>query len=130
MNKKYWEVSVWDSMKKLKQLRIPVGQITSEKLQELLRVLTAKHSLTDEETAKCFLRRNARSYSALLEIQRDVDDTSRTMSYLCGENPHCNARIVSQTVPKMPSDLAYKRVRKKSRKSEAASGIAKVSESR
>lgn len=47
MNKRYWEVTVWDSAKQLKQFNIPVGQITPEKLQELLRALTAKHSLTE-----------------------------------------------------------------------------------
>src|SRR3989304_2338834 len=95
MNKKYWEVTVWESTRKLKQLHIPVHQITPEKLQELMRVLTAKHSLSDEETSKCFLKRNVMSHSAFLKIRKDIDATSRTVSYLCGENPHCIAKIVT-----------------------------------
>lgn len=113
MNKRYWEVTVWDSAKQLKQFNIPVGQITPEKLQELLRALTAKHSLTDEETVKCFLKRNTKSYLPHLEIHKDINDSLRTMSYMCGTNPYCYARVVSQNASRVPSNSAFKRMRKK-----------------
>lgn len=95
MNKQYWEVTVWDSTIKIKQLHIPINQISADKLQDLLRVLTAKHSLTDEEIAKCFLKRNTKSYLPFLAVRKDTDDALRTTSYICGENPHSYARIVS-----------------------------------
>ena len=115
MNKRYWEVTVWSSAKQLKQLHIPVGQITPEKLQELLRALTAKYSLTDEETVKCFLKRNTKSYLPHLEIHKEKNDSLRTMSYMCGTNPHCYARVVSQNVSRIPSISTFKKMRKKRR---------------
>jgi hypothetical protein len=115
MNKRYWEVTVWDSAKQLEKFNILVGHITSEKLHELLRALTAKHALTDEETVKCFLKRNTKSYMPHLEIRKDINDSLRTMSYMCGTNPYCYARVVSQNVSRVPSDSAFKRIRKKRR---------------
>ena len=115
MNKRYWEVTVWDSAKQLKQLHIPVGQITRQKLQELLRTLTAKYSLTDEETAKCFLKRNTKLHLPHLEIRKDINDSLRTMSYMCGTNPHCYARVLNQNASRLHSNSAFKRVRKKLR---------------
>lgn len=94
MDKRYWEVTVWDSAKKITQLHIPVSQISLDKLLGLLQVLTAKYSLTDEEIAKCFYKRNTKSYLPFLAIRKQNDDALRTTAYICGENPHSNARIV------------------------------------
>lgn len=95
MNKRYWEVTVWDSTKKIKRLHIPVNQISTDKLHDLLRVLTAKYSLTDEEIVRCFLKRNIKSYLPFLSVRKDTDSALRTTSYMCGENPHSYAKIVS-----------------------------------
>jgi hypothetical protein len=86
----YWDVSIWESTRLLKRCTIPVGKITEVKLKELLRVLTAKYSLRDEEIIPCFQRRKTRGYSALLEVHHSF----KPIGYSCGVNPYSYARIV------------------------------------
>lgn len=102
MEKLCWEISVWDSTKMLKRFLVPAGRITEGKLEELLRVLTAKYSLRDEEIIPCFLKKNMKGRSVLLDVHRSF----KPIAYSCGVNPYSHARIVKMPSTKSPSSSA------------------------
>jgi hypothetical protein len=90
MDKLFWEISVWDSTRRIKQLHIPYGRITEGKLEELLRTLTAKYALRDEEIVHRFQKRKTKGYLMLLEAHRSYNP----IAYECGINPYSYARII------------------------------------
>ena len=100
MEKLFWEIAVWNSTKKLKQFLVPYGKIAEGKLEELLRVLTAKYALKAEEIVPCFQKRKTKGYSILLEVQRSY----KPIGYSCGTNPHCYARVIKVNTSKTPSN--------------------------
>jgi len=104
----YWEITVWDSTKMLKKFMVPAGRITDGKLEELLRVLTAKYALRDEEIIPCFQKKKTKGHSVLLEVLRSY----KPITYSCGVNPYSHARIVKVPLTKSPSNPALQRTRR------------------
>ena len=89
-----WEIIGYDSLNQIFHTEIPVGLITTEKLHELLRILTAKHGdLTDEEVLGSLLKRGTRRHRDHLDVRQSNDDVRRATMYMCGENPHFVARL-------------------------------------
>lgn len=84
-----WVITGWDSTKKIFEAEIPKGNITDRKLEELLRTLTVKHSLTDREAIACFLKKNARAYSPVVEITH----SGPPLTLMCGSNPYFVATV-------------------------------------
>jgi len=89
-----WEVVGYDSATEIFRTEVPTGLITLKRLNELLRILAAKHGcLNDEEIVDSLVRRGTRRHRGLLEVRRCKDDERRTTTYTCGENPHFVAAL-------------------------------------
>jgi hypothetical protein len=93
-----WEIIGYDSTTEIFRTEVPVGLITPDKLNELLRILAAKYgNLTDEELVGSLRKRGTRRYRAHLVVHRSNDDARRRITYMCGENPHFVARLREAT---------------------------------
>lgn len=92
-----WEIVGYNSLTPFFRAEIPVGKITRNNVEHLLRALTAKHGLNDTETAASFLKRGVNGRQPHLEIQRSKDRVARTTTYSCGSNPHFVARVRRDT---------------------------------
>ena len=89
MKKKYWKILGYESTDEINEFKIPIGQITENKLCEFLRVLVLKHSsLSNGELIGGFLKKNAKGYNPLLEVHKDVQNKM----YMCGSDIHFVAK--------------------------------------
>ena len=93
-----WHIRGYDSTTKIFDELIPVGQITLNNLQELLRSLAAR-GLSDRELVSAYAKRNTRRSNEFLRVSNENDNVRRRTNYYCGHNPHYTAIIV--TVDKM-----------------------------
>jgi hypothetical protein len=94
VSRNVWEIIGYDSTTRIFRTEVPVGLITPDKLNELLRILAAKYgSLTDEEIIGSLLKRGTRRHRVHLDVHRSNDDVRRRTTYMCGENPHFVARL-------------------------------------
>jgi hypothetical protein len=93
MISRLWRVEGFDGQKPLYARDIPAAQITTASLDALLCALVAKHGLTDDELAACFLRRNCTAHRTDLAVA--VDQSSGRPQRRCGTNPHFIATLVS-----------------------------------
>lgn len=57
-----WVIEKHKGLDVVAQHTIPAGQITEENVKNLLRTLTAKYWLTDDEIIPNFLKRNTKIY--------------------------------------------------------------------
>ena len=64
MQKRFYEIKVYDGMELLFEREEPVGRIGEGRLRDLLQALVVKHALTPEEIVDGHLNRNARGYRA------------------------------------------------------------------
>jgi len=81
-----------DGLRTTSELLIPAGNITDNQLDALLQVLAAKNSLSNDEIALCYYRKNCKNYSPLLEVHYEAAHRMRS----CGENPYCTASLVDE----------------------------------
>ena len=86
------EIKLYDGTELLFEHRLPEGQITKARLEELLRVLVAKNSLTDDEIVAAHLKRNVRGYKPLLEVRQDPG--VQRFQLMCGEGVHAVVRVI------------------------------------
>jgi hypothetical protein len=89
----FWEIVGFDSTTQIFRAEIPVGEISTRNVEQLLCTLTAKHGLSDTEISESLLKRNVKGYKVHLEIQRSIDVANRTTTYSCGCNPYFIARV-------------------------------------
>jgi len=90
--KRYWRIEGYDSTEKIFEKRIPISQIGENKLQDLLRALTAKASLTYNEIVGAYANRGTEIANDLLEVHRD----GPYPRFACGTNPHFYVCIVDE----------------------------------
>ena len=84
-DKKIWVIQGFDGTTKLFEHTIDVGQISAPKLQELLKTLTAKISLTEREIIRDYAKRGTRAHTSFLEV---THLQGGKFGYSCGTNPY------------------------------------------
>jgi hypothetical protein len=93
-----WEIIGCDSTTEFFRRQVPVGLITPDKLNELLRILAAKYgNLNDDEIIGSLLKRGTRGHRGHLDVHRENDDVTRRTNYTCGDDPHFIARLLQST---------------------------------
>lgn len=90
---RYWKIQGWDSSTKLFEHRVKVGQITENKMKGLLRTLTAKVALNENEIISSFAKKGTKIYSDYLVVQ-NLSGNKYTLS--CGTNPYVIAVVEDQ----------------------------------
>ncbi|MCK9604829.1 MAG: hypothetical protein M0R33_00070 [Methylomonas sp.] len=91
--KQYWVIQGWDSCTLLFEHKIYVGQISEKRLRELLKVLTSKVSLSEDEIISSYANRRAKVHFNYLEVRLENGDK---YGYSCGTNPFVIATIENE----------------------------------
>ena len=89
--KRYWKIQGWDSTTKLFEHKIAVGVVPDIKI--LLKVLTAKVALTEEEIISSFVKKGTKSHCDHLVIQ---NLQGNKFMWSCGSNPYVIAVVEEQ----------------------------------
>jgi hypothetical protein len=90
--KQYWRLCGYDGNRPIFESKLSVGQFTTEQMNDLLRALTAKASLTFGEIVGAYAKRKTKGANDLLAVRRD----SVYPTYECGSNPYFAASIVDE----------------------------------
>jgi hypothetical protein len=69
LRKRFWRISLLFHGVESVIGEVPITHITETSLLELLKMLFAKHTLTDEEILACQLRANVKRHRNLIRIQ-------------------------------------------------------------
>ena len=88
--KAYWIIRGMNSLSVLYEHKIYFGQITRRQLEELLKTLTAKISLTEKEIISSYAKKRTKAHSNFLEVK--YMEGSKFMCS-CGTNPYVTAHI-------------------------------------
>lgn len=88
MNQRYWHIEGYNSSTKIFDKKVKVGYFSANQIQELLKALTAKASLSFDEIVGAYAKRKTKISNELLFIQKD----GLYPVYMCGSNPHFTAR--------------------------------------
>ncbi len=94
MQKRFYEIKVYDGMALLFEREEPVGRIGERRLRDLLQALVVKHALTPEEIVDAHLNRNARGYHPLPEVRQDGEEGQHQL--MCGDGVHAVVRVVQR----------------------------------
>jgi hypothetical protein len=90
---KFWRIVGYDSSTEIFQKLVPVGRMSQNQMKETLRVLAAKAGLTCDEVVDCYMKKNAKGYRTLLDVQVD---SGPKFSMSCGSNPYFIASVVEK----------------------------------
>lgn len=93
MQKRFYEIKVYDGMELLFEREEPVGRIGERRLRDLLQALVVKHALTLEEIVDGHLNRNVRGYHPLPEVRQDRGEGHHLM---CGDGVHAVVRVIER----------------------------------
>ncbi len=93
MQKRFYEIKVYDGMNLLFEREESVGRIGERRLRDLLQALVVKHALTPEEIVDGHLNRNARGYHPLPEVRQDRGEGHHLM---CGDGVHAVVRVIER----------------------------------
>lgn len=88
--KRFWRIEGYDSTTLIYEGRRPLGNYSEERMEQLLRTLTAKAGLEMEDIIDSFSKRNAKGHLPLLEVQR----SGPPFTLMCGDNPYFIATVV------------------------------------
>ena len=83
--KRVWKIQGWDGTTQLFEHEIYVGQIGALKLQDLIKVLTCKISLTEKEIISNYANKGTKAYSNHLVVEHMEGNK---FMYSCGTNPY------------------------------------------
>lgn len=82
-----YEITVYDGLEKLFSKTIKAGSIGPNKLDEMMRCLTASYAkLSGDEMVASFVNKNAKAYHDYLLIQRET--SPKGIIYSCGDFVH------------------------------------------
>ena len=95
---RYWQISGYQSLTPIFEMRVPVGTITDAQMVDLLKCLTAKVGLTYEEIVGAYAKRKTKQANDLLEVRK----TSLMPEYTCGGNPYFVAIVVDEDGKRIP----------------------------
>lgn len=87
---KYWVITGWDSTTKIYEKTVKLGCFSENQMKNLLRTLTAKHGLTDNEIVSSYARKNTKIASPLL---LEVQVYGKPYCLSCGTNPYFTAQV-------------------------------------
>jgi hypothetical protein len=90
--KRCWRIRGYDSLTPIFDESIPLGQITQDKVMELLRALVAKH-LLPHDLIGAYARRGTKIHNKQLEIQKENLPEKRRTLYTRGDNPYYTADV-------------------------------------
>ena len=91
MTKQYWRISGYESESKIFEIHVPVGCFSERQVTDLLKALTAKAGLTQDEIVGAYARKNTRYSNDLLLVQKEKPHPE----YMCGDNPYFVAGVVT-----------------------------------
>ena len=94
-SRKYWKIQGWDGAERLFEHKIYVGQITLRQLFELLKALTAKISLNEDEIISSYAKKGTKAYLNYLEVQHLE---GKKFMYSCGTNPFVTAVVENEGI--------------------------------
>lgn len=86
---RYWLITGWDGTTMLYEKAVKQGLFSENKMKDLLRTLTAKHGLTEDEFLASYARKNSKIAAPHLEVQ--VSGKPHCLS--CGDNPFFTAQV-------------------------------------
>lgn len=87
---RYWVITGYDSMNKIYENKIKAGCMSEAQVIDLLKALTAKAALTNDEIIGAFAKKGTKISNEHLHVNKD--DFNQV--YTCGENVHFTARII------------------------------------
>lgn len=87
---RFWKIQIYDGLTLLYEQKVLFGQITESSMKDLLRVLVAKHSLSEPEIVASFAKKRAKIHSDHLEVN---SLQGGSYGYTCGDNPYATAII-------------------------------------
>ena len=87
---KFWKIQIWDSSVLIFESKVKFGHITENSMHYILKSLISKHSLNELEIINSHKKRNIKSYSCLLDVQKSYGNR---FSLSCGSNPYAIATI-------------------------------------
>jgi hypothetical protein len=88
--KLYWRICGHDGEHATFEKTVEFGQFTAGQMKQLLRALTAKAGLTNEEIVGAFAKRKSKIANDLLPVRRDLNYPT----YSCGHGPCYTASVV------------------------------------
>ena len=89
-NQKYWVITGWDSTAMIYEKTVKFGCFSEKQMKNLLRTLTAKHGLTDNEIVASYARKNTKIASPLL---LEVQVSGKPYCLSCGTNPYFTVQV-------------------------------------
>lgn len=89
----HWKIQGWDGTTKLFEHRINVGQITDKRMNDLIKVVAAKISLSEHEIISGYAKKGTKAYSNYLEVQK-LEGEKYMLS--CGTSPYVTAVVVRE----------------------------------
>jgi hypothetical protein len=92
MAKRFWRIRGYKKFDEILDVTIPIGRLTTGRLQELLKALAAKEGLAYPEIVGAYVKHNSRTANDLLRVQKPGPGPE----YMCGEDPHFVAVIVDE----------------------------------
>src|SRR6267143_4293895 len=92
MIKRYWRIKGYKRFDTIVDVTIPVGSLTENKLQELLKCFATKEGLSYEEIVGAYLKRNAKRAHELLHVQKN----GPYPEYMCGTDPSFVSVVVDE----------------------------------
>ena len=92
MSKRYWRIRVYKRFDTIFDVTIPVGSMTENQVQELLKCLAAKEGLSYEEVIGAYVKRNTKRAHELLNVRKN----GPYPEYDCGQDPSFVAIVVDE----------------------------------
>lgn len=95
--KRGFRIRLYKSTALLYEVVVPCDMLPGRRLGELMKVLVAKHGLSDDEIVNCFVTRNSKRHMEHLELTKENNKNRRETFYYCycGSNPHAVAMPVN-----------------------------------
>lgn len=97
--KTYWVIEGYESRKKFFETKFPSTYATEHGIKRILKTLTAKHALSNDDIVKCFFKETTKigkAYSDHLRIIQETIPEKRTTVYYCGANLNANLDLKTQ----------------------------------
>jgi len=89
-DKKYWKIQGWDGTNLLFERKVLLGQVTERSMKELLRTLTARIALSEDEIISSYAKRRTKTYYNHLEVTRPK---AGSFMLSCGDGPFVTATV-------------------------------------
>ena len=90
---KYWKIQLWDSTKVIFERNIKFEEITKNGIKEILKSLTSKHALTEDEIIRCYLKSGAKLRSTILDVHKLCGEK---FTFSCDEGVYALATLLNK----------------------------------